>query len=56
METVPDEVEETGVDDATETMDVETTGVDTTDNSTTMDTGAEAGVDSRFHRMVGRKQ
>ena len=48
---MPDEVEETGVDDATETMDVETTGVDTTNNSKTTDTGAEAGVGSRAHRL-----
>ena len=38
VETVQDEVEETGVDNATETMDVETTRVDTTNNSTTTDT------------------
>ena len=50
-----DEVEETRVDDSTETMDVETTGVDTTDNSTTMDTGAEAGVGSRVHGLRPRQ-
>ena len=55
VETVPDEVEETGVDDATETMDVETTGVDTTNNSTTTDTGAEAGVGSRAHGLQPRR-
>ena len=54
VETVPDEVEETGVDDSTETMDVEKTGVDTTDNSTTMDTGSEAGVVIRVHGLQPR--
>ena len=43
------------MDDATETMDVETTGVDTTDNSTTMYTGAEAGVGSRVHGLRPRR-
>ena len=52
---MPDEVEETGVDDATETMDVETTGVDTTNNSTTMDTGAEPGVGGRVHVLQPRR-
>ena len=52
---MPGKVEETGVDDATEKMDVEKTGVDTTDNSTTMDTGAEAGVVIRVHGLQPRR-
>ena len=36
-------------------MDVETTGVDTTNNSTTMDTGAEAGVGGTFHGLRQRR-
>ena len=55
VETVPDKVEETGVDDATETMNVETTGVDTTDNITTTDTGAVAGVGSKVHGLQPRR-
>ena len=55
VETVPDENEETGVDDDTETMDVETTGVDITNNSTTMDTGAKAGVGSWVHILRPRR-
>ena len=54
-ETVPDKVEETGVEDATETMDVETTGVDATNNSTTMDTSDEAGVGSSIHGLRPRR-
>ena len=50
-----DEVEETGVGDSTETMNVETTGVDTTNNSTTAHTDAKAGVGSRAHRMRPRR-
>ena len=52
---MPGKVEETGVDDATEKMDVETTGVDTTDNSTTMDTGAKSGVGSRVYGLQPRQ-
>ena len=36
-------------------MDVETTGVDITDNRATTDTGAEAGVVSRVHGLRPRQ-
>ena len=43
------------MDDATETMDIETTGVDNTNISTTTDTGAKAGVGSRDHGLQPRR-
>ena len=56
VENVSYEVEETGVDDATETMDVETTGMDTTNNSTPIYTGVESVVGSKVQGLQPRRE